>query len=152
MEKKMAIEVLKGIVSNSQSTSMVSGGEQTGIRTWQISTFLVNGRPVTFTARFPIIVNNGDEIVVAGKASSRGLKCRAYRNITNGTFGDSHGTAIIVVGLICLALGLGFWSALPPDMGSGTGGLFFLFWACVTAPILWYGIQIKRARRLCMNS
>jgi len=140
------MEVLKGIVSNSQSTSSVEGGQRTSTRTWQIKTFLVNGRPAVFTARFPIIVNDGDEVVVAGKSSARGLKCRAYRNITNGTYGDAHGTAMIVFGLICLVIALPFASAGGP-------GVFGLLVCSVFAVALfWYGIQIKRARGLCMNS
>ena len=140
------MEVLKGIVSNSQSTSSVEGGRRTTTRTWQIRTFLVNGRPATFTARFPIIVNDGDEIVVAGKASSRGLKCRAYHNITNGTYGDAHGTAAIVLGLICLLVGYLF------SLAGGPGFLGMLIFFVSSALLLRHGIQIKRARRLCMNS
>jgi hypothetical protein len=142
------MEVLKGIVSNSQSTASVQGGQRTSTRTWQIASFLVNGRPATFTAMFPIIVNNGDEIVVAGKASARGLKCRAYRNITNGTYGDSRGTAMIVFGLVCLLIGLLFLFAAPAGVGLFGFLVFSVFWV----PSLWFGLQTKRARRLCMSS
>jgi hypothetical protein len=142
------MEVLKGIVSNSQFTSSVQGGQRTSTRTWQITTFLVNGRPATFTAMFPIIVNNGDEIVVVGKASARGLKCRAYRNITNGTYGDSRGTAIIVLSFFCLLVSYGWFYLLS----SAGVPVFALISFVPSVLLLWHGIQIKRARRLCMNS
>jgi hypothetical protein len=110
-----------GIVRNIRfSTEVV--GSQDSTSTSHIAIFELDGIHVELKMSDSIILNNGDEVVVAGKDKNGLFKATAYRNITTGVCGKNStfiyflvgviftlvgiATAIFFIGLIFLAIGI----------------------------------------------
>jgi hypothetical protein len=73
----MAIDIIRGSVSHITR----SGGSG------NVLTCMVRGRPVEIDMPSPPILEDGDEVVVAGTSKFGTLKAHAFRNLKNGTSG-----------------------------------------------------------------
>lgn len=60
--------------------------------------FLLDGRPVTYSAKLQQHIRDGDRVAVAGKISNGVLSGLAYRNLTNGAREDAPATIMLVLG------------------------------------------------------
>src|SRR5262245_20230560 len=80
------VDVLRGVVSRSSRSAEISGNQH-GFSTGQILTCCVGGRPVEIWMEKVPIIHDGDEVVVAGKMKQGTLIARAYRNLSNGSYG-----------------------------------------------------------------
>ena len=110
------MDVVKGIVKNSRHSTEVSmksryvngRGYKTKGSTKQIAIFNVNNTPVEIRLAASIIINDGDEVIVAGSKSRGVLTGFAYKNLTVRASGRSPVINHLIGGLFCLFLGLAF--------------------------------------------
>lgn len=102
------MQTLQGVVNNlNHSTQISGGGRSSPVTTTHVATFELNGQPVTLHDRSSIILNNGDNVRVAGKRGKDGIfKAYAYRNSTKNVHGGSSGRLGIITGAIFLILPL----------------------------------------------
>jgi|APSaa5957512535_1039671.scaffolds.fasta_scaffold04481_2 hypothetical protein len=80
------IETLRGIAGN---ISRGSGEARERQATVYKTIFEVDGKPVELTLGDMPVINEGDEIIVAGKNKKGLLKSYSYKNITKGVSGNN---------------------------------------------------------------
>lgn len=106
------MEIIRGRAENVRHSTEVSGGKDS-ITTSQVAVFEISGQAVELKLNESIVVNNGDEVVVAGE-SKRGLfRGLAYRNKTRRVDGKGPVVVYWIVGIVfcvvVLLLPIGAW-------------------------------------------
>jgi len=125
-------ELWVGVVSGASTsahitTSAFSNANHPQTTTNQIMNFLLDGRPVTYSAKLQQHIRDGDRVVVAGKVSNGVLRGLAYRNLTNGAREDAPATLMLGLGGALLATLLLGPIMLLFGVFTVPFGLFFLF-------------------------
>lgn len=116
------MDVVKGIVKNSRHSTEVSmrskyvsgRGYKTKGKTNQIAVFNVNLTPVEIRLPESIIVNDGDEVIVAGGKSRGVLTGFAYKNLTVRASGSSPVITYVIGGLFSSFIGSVLFQAKLP--------------------------------------
>ncbi|MBT5231219.1 MAG: hypothetical protein HOM11_13185 [Methylococcales bacterium] len=85
------MEVLNGIAKKIHITQQKEGST---------TTCEINGKPVELHVFSKAVINEGDEIAVAGKFSRGVFKARAYKNTTNGASGKRWVFILLGLGLM----------------------------------------------------
>lgn len=98
------MDKLEGQVSKIRFSTNVTGGEST--RTEQIAIFEINGRSVEFRSRESIIVEDGDNCVVAGLIENGLFKALALNNKTKSIYSVDNSKFIKVFGYIFTIIGI----------------------------------------------
>jgi len=98
------MQTLKGTVTNlNRSTHVSGGGRDSSVVTTNVAVFELLGQSITLRDRSSIIINDGDEMMIAGERGKDGIfKAYAYRNITRGIHGGSSGMAAIILAIAFL--------------------------------------------------
>ena len=93
--------VIRGLATNVRNTVDVSGdgGHNSHVTTTHISLFLVDGKQVKVTTSQPVMINENDEVALAGETKRGVFNAYAYRNITTGANGDTGGISFILFGI-----------------------------------------------------
>jgi hypothetical protein len=98
------MELLRGKVKNIRHSIEVSGGKES-TSTSHVAVFELDGTMVELKLPDSIIVNEGDEVRVAG-SHRRGLfRGLAYQNVTKHVFGKGPAIAYMFGGLFVIVLG-----------------------------------------------
>src|SRR5690606_8622511 len=98
-------QLLSGRVSNSDSGILVSEIKFYPLHFHHVR-FTVHGIPTHFTSRSEASINDGDMIVVCGRAKPGGFEAFAFRNLTNGSYGQEPRASSHDIGAIsAVALG-----------------------------------------------
>lgn len=111
------MNILKGKVSALRATASVSASSGNSmVHTSHILMFKVDGKPVSYEAPSPAMIEDGDEVVLGGELSSGAFRALAYRNLSSGAFGNAGLFAASLGTIICLiggafALGFGYASS-----------------------------------------
>ena len=126
------MEIVRGIVNSVRQSANISGNQH-GFSTSQILTCQIGRQAVEISMEKMPIIQDGDEILVAGATKQGTITAKAYRNFTNGTngrwsynFSKSCFTMIIAFlfcGCTVIALPLMF------KLMAGGGALAFIFLA-----------------------
>jgi hypothetical protein len=120
---------LQGIAIKVRNTLDVSssGGENSQTSTTHISVFQLNAQPVQVLADSPVMIDEGDTVLVAGQVKNGGFKAFAYQNVTTGVH-DSAGWILNVFIGSLFAIGglLACVSIFGSDWGPVILGLPFL--------------------------
>jgi hypothetical protein len=103
--------VHRGTVTKLNSSINISGGENnSGITTRYHTTFLLDGVTVLFTSGAAPVINEGDQLMVAGSQQGRVLKAYAYRNLSMHVIGNEGTWKRLGEALVCLMLaGISLW-------------------------------------------
>lgn len=101
------MEILKGTVSGSRHTLTVTGGaNDSGVSTKHHAIFKIGDVTVTYNSSSPMVISDGDRIVVAGKRKGRMIQALAYRNDTAGVKSNSGKWSSLGVTFFSLSFGL----------------------------------------------
>lgn len=99
------MEKLQGVVNKLRfSTHVSGGGDHTS--TDQIAIFEIDRRPVELSLPFSIIIDNGDEVRLAGVIRKGVFNAMAYRNLANNASGKGRVFINILLGTIFTIVGL----------------------------------------------
>jgi hypothetical protein len=102
------MESRRGTVSKIRFSTEVtgSGGDNGSVSTSHIASFELDRRPVQLRAARPVILEDGDTVVVAGKTKGGLFQADACFNETRGIFDHSPWVLHVAVGSIFLFVGL----------------------------------------------
>jgi len=89
--KEYTMEVLNGVATKIHITQAKNGST---------TTCEINGKPVELLVFSKAVINEGDEVSVAGKFSRGVFKAKAYKNITNGASGKRWVFILLGLGLM----------------------------------------------------
>jgi hypothetical protein len=138
-----------GTACNVRSTVSVSGGgEDSAVITTHITVFQVDGVPVRAKAREPVMVTEGDKVLVAGYARSGVLNALAYRNLTTFAEGNEGWGKLLVFGTIFPLVGVVAFGAFSDSFFGGVpllvGGIFI----AVGGYALYRAVRVLQACKL----
>jgi len=107
------MESLQGIVEKIRFSTEVSGGEN-NTSTSHVAVFEINKKPIELKLPDSIIIENGDEVLLAGEIKKGLFKALAYKNLTNNVSGKGPvflymllGVIFNIVGLATIVVGVG---------------------------------------------
>jgi len=107
------MESLQGIVEKIRFSTEVSGGEN-NTSTSHVAVFEINKKPIELKLPDSIIIENGDEVLLAGEIKKGLFKALAYKNLTNNVSGKGPvflymllGVIFTIVGLATIVVGVG---------------------------------------------
>ncbi|GAA5496976.1 hypothetical protein Rhal01_03164 [Rubritalea halochordaticola] len=112
------LSILDGPIENLQYTTQISGGGESSTRTTHIALFNLANHRIMLKSPQPPMIQNGDQVIVAGGSQPGQFTALACRNISTGwmTQTQNQGCAIAICavmlafsGLFCLVMPL----ALP---------------------------------------
>lgn len=97
------METLQGTVSGIRHSTEVSGGDNS-TSTSHVAVFSVAGRSVELKLSESIVIDNGDDVLLAGNVKRGLFKAMAYRNRTKGVDGKGPVVIFWILGLIFCAV------------------------------------------------
>jgi hypothetical protein len=103
------MDSLRGPVCDVRHSASVSGGADQTVTTTHIAIFRINGQLVRASANEPLLIRDGDELVVVGAGTAGVFRALAYHNRTTGVRGSDGWLVRMLFGaLFCL---VGLWMA-----------------------------------------
>ncbi|MEH8208091.1 hypothetical protein [Aeromonas veronii] len=142
------MDILKGVVSKLRNTVEISGGgRDSGVTTTHVTIFHLDGQPVQLKSREAVLVDENDNVAVAGKVNNGIFNAYAYINNTTGVSGNIgmgihffFGIVFPVAGAFAInAFSDPFFGPMPKLIGAGFIGIGLY--------MLYKGIQISNASR-----
>jgi hypothetical protein len=134
------MKTLRGAVNKVRFSTEVSGGEN-GISTSHIAVFEINQIPVELKLPDSIILEEGDEILVAGNVKKGLFRALAYKNLNNNVSGKGQIILYMFLGIIFTLVGLG---TIPFGIG--------LIFTPAGMYMVWYSRQLSEAYNLVTSS
>ena len=135
-------QLLSGRVSNSDSGILVSEIKFYPLHFHHVR-FTVHGIPTHFTSRSEASINDGDMIVVCGRAKPGGFEAFAFRNLTNGSYGQEPRASSHDIGAIS-AVALGALTVSMLLAGEIAAAIFAAIAFCILPPPLL--VSARRSR------
>lgn len=115
-----------------------SGGRVHGqVGSMRTVTLEVDNRIVNIKHKEPIVVTDGDYVMVVGARKSNGLHSSCVANRSRSTRNDPPDVLVIILGILCLLLGLPLSVILVGIPLVGLGGY-----------LLYVGLQMRKARAM----
>jgi hypothetical protein len=113
------MEKVSGTVSNLRNTINVSGGgENNQVTTTHISIFQLTGRQIKAKSSEPLMINEGDKLIVAGSTQKGVLNSYAHKNLTTNIEGNEGWILRLIFGLIMPCVGIGAMAAFADNSNS----------------------------------
>jgi hypothetical protein len=100
------MEKLQGVVEKIRFSTEISGDRNSTFTT-QVAVFEIGNRPIELKLPDSIIIENGDEVIVAGETKKGLFKALAYKNLRNNVSGKGNVAVYMILGIIFTLLGLG---------------------------------------------
>jgi hypothetical protein len=109
--KGARMEIIEGRASRVRSAIDVGGErDDASVHTTHITLFELGSRAVRVSSSDPVVINDGDEVRVAGVARSDAFYALAYRNLSTSSEGDQGWLAALILGTMLGVLGLGLFA------------------------------------------
>lgn len=145
VEKPM--ERRHGVVRQLRHTTEVEGGQgDSAVRPVHCAIFTLGEQHCVLRCSSPIVLEAGDEIVIAGRETGAGFDAIAYRNVTRnarGWLGRPEGPAALETGCLAFAFAVPVLIyAVPMMIGERASAGVFFFWLIA----LLYGARIRSER------
>ncbi|MGL6260077.1 hypothetical protein [Vibrio sp. WXL210] len=146
------MKILKGVVSKLRNTVEISGGgRDSSVSTTHVMIFQLDGQPVKIKSSEVVLIDESDNVAVAGKVNDGVFHAYAYINNTTGVSGNIGMGIHYIFGLIFPIVGAfvisefsdPFFGALPKLIGAVfIGGGLYMFYK---------GTQISNASKLLFS-
>ena len=105
------MEIIEGRASRVTRTIDVGGGlGDASVHTTHILLFQLGSHAVRLSSSDPVVINDGDEVLVAGFARRGAFDALAYRNVSTSSEGDQGWLAALILGTMLGVLGLGLFA------------------------------------------
>ncbi len=106
------METIRGAAEKIRNTVSVSGGgKDTNVTTSHISLFQINGKQIKVTSGEPVMIEEGDEVLLAGGEKNGVFNAVAYRNITTGARGSTPYLSHLIIGIVFPVFSIFFFTA-----------------------------------------
>ncbi len=143
------MEKIKGIASQVRNTISVSGGgNNSSVTTTHIAIFQIEGRQIQCKSSEPILINEGDMVMVASKTGSGILNGYAYMNLNTRAVGNEGWVLMLFFGVLFPAVSVAVFSIFSdPFFGvlpKVIGGIFLV----VGLGMFYRGIRVLQAVRV----
>jgi hypothetical protein len=134
------MEILQGIVSKVRFSTEVSGNENS-TSTSHVAIFEINKTPIELKLPGSIILENGDEVLLAGKVKKGLFRALAYKNMTNSVSGKGQVILHMLLGIIFTIVGI---ATIPMGIG--------LIFAPAGMYSIWHSRQLSNAYNLVTST
>lgn len=104
---------LKGHAASVRNTVSISGGNETEVSTMHIAIFQVGDKQVTLKSKEPVLINEGNEVVLAGTDKSGVFNALAYKNCVTGAEGNAGWFGRMLFGLFFPIVSVVVWRTFP---------------------------------------
>lgn len=152
------METLRGTAEKVRNTVSVSGGgdRNSTVTTTHIALFQINNRQIKVSSTEPVLIEEGDEVVIAGSVRRGLFEALAYRNVTTGITGNQAYVVNLILGIIFPAAAVGFFTSfmrsgffsagfgIPGMLPAAVSAIFFI----TGIYILFTGFRTMKAKNM----
>ena len=101
------METLEGRAIRVSSTIEVGGGQKYApVSTTHLALFQLGSRMIRVSSDVPVMIGEGDQVLVVGVPHRGALEALAYRNLSTSAEGDQGWLAALVLGIALGVIGL----------------------------------------------
>ncbi|MCD8553339.1 hypothetical protein [Seleniivibrio sp.] len=94
------METIRGKAEKIRNTvSVNSGGQNSTVTTSHIALFQITGKQIKVISGEPIMIEEGDEVVLAGNQKNGVFNAIAYKNTTTGAIGNQPYLSYFIIGI-----------------------------------------------------
>ncbi len=136
---------LKGQAASVRNTVSISGGNESEVSTTHIAMFQIGDKQVTLKSKEPVLINEGNEVVLAGTDKSGVFNALAYKNCATGAEGNAGWFGRMLFGLFFPIVSVIVWRTFPGDSFSLIPKLFAAMFLCSGLYMLSSGANVFRA-------
>ena len=136
---------LKGQAASVRNTVSISGGNESEVSTTHIAMFQIGDKQVTLKSKEPVLINEGNEVVLAGTNGSSVFKALAYKNCATGAEGNAGWFGRMLFGLFFPIVSVIVWRTFPGESFSFIPKLFATLFFCGGVYMLASGANVFRA-------
>jgi hypothetical protein len=105
------METTRGTAEKIRNTVSVSGGgKDANVTTSHITLFQINGKQMKVTSSEPVMIEEGDEVLLAGSERNGVFNAIAYKNITTGARGNTAYLSHLIIGVVFPAAAIFFFT------------------------------------------
>lgn len=130
------MEKLQGVISKVRFSTEACGGNEKTHKSY-MAAFEIDNTPVELKLPGSIILDNGDEVLLAGKIKKGIFKALAYKNLTNKVSGKGPIIRYMFLGIVFSMVGL---AIIPFGIG--------LILVPAGIYMIWYGKKLSKAYKL----
>ncbi|MFZ6847086.1 hypothetical protein [Undibacterium sp. RuRC25W] len=136
---------LKGHAASVRNTVSISGGNESEVSTMHIALFQVGDKQVKLKSKEPVLINEGNEVVLAGKNKSGEFNALAYKNCATGAEGNAGWFGRMLFGLFFPIVSVIIWRTFPGASFSLIPKLIASLFFCGGVYMLASGANVFRA-------
>ncbi|MFZ6690275.1 hypothetical protein [Undibacterium sp. SXout20W] len=136
---------LKGHAASVRNTVSISGGNESEVSTTHIAIFQIGDKQVTLKSKEPVLINEGNEVVLAGKNKSGMFNALAYKNCVTGAEGNAGWFGRMLFGLFFPIVSVIVWRTFPGASFSIFPKLIASIFFCSGLYMLASGANVFRA-------
>lgn len=141
------MQLLSGVATQVRNTLDVRSldGDNNHVVTTHICLLILNGRQVRLKSGQPLLINEGDHIVVAGDGEQGLFKGLAYRNLSTQVAGNEGWVAQSLGGVVFAGASLLAWAHFSDASFGPMPQIVATLFLAVGAYLLWRGWRVRQA-------
>ncbi|HEX8604138.1 MAG TPA: hypothetical protein VF774_15940 [Pseudoduganella sp.] len=135
------MEKLRGMVTELRRGKTVSHNPKTGTSVMHAAVFRLDGQLVKIVSSAPLVIAEGQELLVVGRRRAKVFAAYAHRNLSTGAEGhESWATRLVVTILVVTAaLWLGGW------LGGDYAVVFGITFIALGVAMAWRSLEVVQA-------
>lgn len=143
------MDISKGVVSKLRNTvELSSGSHNNGITTTYVAIFKIDKQPVQLKSSEAILIDENDNVAVAGKVNNGIFNAYAYKNNTTGVSGNIGMRLHLFFGVVFPLAGAYAINVFSTPLSSPMPKLIGAIFIGSGLYTLYKGIQISKASKL----
>ncbi|WP_338765354.1 hypothetical protein [Massilia sp. METH4] len=135
------MEKLRGTVSELRRGKTVSYNPSTGTSTIHAAVFRLDGQLVKIVSNAPLVIAEGQELVVVGRRRAKLFTAYAHRNLTTGQEGHEGWATRLVVTILVVTGALWLGSLMGGDYAVVFGATF----VALGIAMAWRSLEVVQA-------
>lgn len=135
------MEKLQGTVAELRRGKTVSYNPKTGTSTIHAAVFRLDGQLVKIVSSTPLVIADGQQLVVAGRRRAKVFTAYAHRNLTTGDEGHEGWATRLLVTILVVTGAL--W--LGSLMGGSYGAIVTVVFLALGFAMAWRSLEVVQA-------
>jgi hypothetical protein len=135
------MEKLQGIVSELRRGKTVSYNPKTGTSVFHAAVFRLDGQLVKIVSASPLVIAEGQQLLVAGRRRAKVFTAYAHRNLTTGHEGHEGWATRLLVTILVVACALWLGSLMGGDYAVIVGIVFI----ALGFAMAWRSLEVVQA-------
>jgi hypothetical protein len=135
------MEKLQGIVSELRRGKTVSYNPKTGTSVIHAAVFRLDGQLVKIVSASPLVIAEGQQLLVAGRRRAKVFTAYAHRNLTTGHEGHEGWATRLLVTILVVACALWLGSLMGGDYAVIVGIVFI----ALGFAMAWRSLEVVQA-------